>query len=146
MKDDLWKRAVDGDPADLGRLADREGAMGLLDALDEKGVISNAALSALPYADDAETSYALLGGMLSQAGTESAPLVEAIAALARRPMLQREAMDPPGLRSCGSALVAFARRTDLSKDLRAPAITALRLLALRHGVDPAAIPTDLDPK
>jgi hypothetical protein len=130
----------------------------LLEGLDEGGPwlgrtpaahdsIATAALLALPFADDAEAAYRRLGEILGQIEpAESAPVVMAIAAIARRPLLQREAIDPPGIRSCASALLVLARRTNLANELRAPAISALRLLAERHAIDSAAIPTDLDPK
>jgi hypothetical protein len=146
-KDDLWHRASDGDASDLGRLADREGAAGLLEGLEEGGTIGQTALLALPFADDAEASYARLGEILSHIDSgESAPFIAAIGEIARRPSRQREVVDPPGLRACAQTLLVFAQRTALSRELRAPAISALRLLAERHGVDRGAIPTDLDPK
>src|SRR5690242_15940198 len=49
-KDELWRRALDGDPVDLARLADREGAGGLLEGLEEGGPIGLTALAALPSA------------------------------------------------------------------------------------------------
>ena len=147
MKDDLWRRAMDGDPADLGRLADREGVAGLLEGLEEGGPIARIALAALPFADDAEAAYRRLGEILGQIEpSESAPFVSAISGIARRPLRQREPVDPPGARSCAAALLVFARRMSLPRDLRAQAISTLRLLAERHAADPAAIPTDLDPK
>jgi hypothetical protein len=147
MKDDLWRRAVDGDAADLGRLADREGAAGLLEGLEEGGPVARSALAALPFADDAEAAYRRLGEILGQMKTaESAPYLSAISGIARRPLRQREPVDPPGARSCAATLLVFARRMNLPGDLRAQAISTLRLLADRHAVDPGTIPTDLDPK
>src|SRR5688572_5207527 len=45
-KDELWRRALERDPIDLARLADREGAGGLLEGLEEGGPIGLAALAA----------------------------------------------------------------------------------------------------
>jgi hypothetical protein len=144
-KEELWRRAEDGDAVDLARLADREGALGLLEGLEEGGPVGIAALKALPFADDAEAAYAKLGEILRQINpAESLPFLTAIAGIARRPVRQAEPVDPPGLRSCASALLAVAKRADLPKNMRVEAISTLRLLAERHGVDPAAIPTDLD--
>jgi hypothetical protein len=146
-KDELWRRASAEDPVDLARLADREGAAGLLEGLEEGGAVGLTALAALPFADDAEAAYARLGEIVRQVDpNESVPLVTAVEAIARKPMQQREPVDPVGMRSCAAALLALARRTDLPAAVRAPAISALRLLAERHGIDRAAIPTDLDPK
>src|SRR5882724_3175799 len=109
-KDDLWRRAASDDPIDLARLADREGAGGLLDGLDEGGAIGLVALSALPFADDAETALERLGEMVHQMEpAKSGPVIgaiEAIAALPRRPV---EPADAPGLRACGQALLVIAR-------------------------------------
>jgi hypothetical protein len=144
-KEELWRRAQDGDAVDLARLADREGALGLLEGLEEGGPVALTALQALPFADDAEAAYERLSEILRQIDpVESPPFLIAIGGIARRPVRQTEPVDPPGLRSCASALLALAKRADLPKNVRASAISSLRLLAERHGVDPSAIPTDLD--
>ena len=146
-KDELWHRALDGDPADLARLADREGAAGLLEGLEEGGPIGLAALAALPWTDDADTAYQRLGEIVRQLDpTATGPVIGAILGMASRPRRQTEPLDPPGLRSCADALLALAERKTLAKNVRAPAISALRLLAERGAVSAAAIPTDLDPK
>jgi hypothetical protein len=146
-RDELWLRASGGDAADLARLADREGAAGLLEGLEEGGPTGTVALEALPFADDADAAYQRLGEILRQVDPDhSAPFVQAVGAIARRPLRQREPVDPEGMRFCAEALLALSRRTSAPASLRAPAISALRLLAERHAVDPAAIPTDLDPK
>ncbi len=146
-KEELWRRALEGDPVDLARLADREGAGGLLDGLEEGGPIGLAALAALPWADDADFAYQRLGEIVRQLDpAATAPVVQAIVAMAARPRRQAEPLDPPGLRSCGEALMTLAERKSLPKDVRSPAISALRLLVERGAVNAAAIPTDLDPK
>jgi hypothetical protein len=147
IKDELWRRALDGDPVDLARLADREGAGGLLEALEEGGPIGRAALAAMPWADDAEVAYLRLGEIVRQLDpTTTGPVVQAILRMASRPRRQAEPLDPSGMRSCGEALLALAERKSLAKEIRAPAISALRLLAERGAVSSAAIPADLDPK
>ncbi len=144
-RDELWKQAASEDPLDLVRLADREGAGGLLDGLEEGGPLGLVALGALPFADDAEAAYQRLGEILRQIDpVESAPIVHAIAGIALRPRRQAEPLDPPGARSCALALLELAQKKSLSNAVRAPAITALRLLAERGAVDPNAIPNDLD--
>ena len=146
-KDELWARAILGDPMDLARLADREGAAGLLDGLQEGGPVALAALGALPYADDADAAYQRLGEIVRQLEpTATGPVVRAIAAIASKPRRQTEPLDPAGLRSCAEALLAIAERKNLAREVRAPAISALRLLAERGAISAAAIPTDLDAK
>ena len=147
VKDELWRRALERDPIDLARLADREGAGGLLEGLEEGGPVALAALAALPFADDAEAAFQRLGEIVRQLDpAATAPVLEAIVDMAARPRRQTEPLDPPGLRSCAEALMTLAERKNLSKSVRAPAISALRLLAERGAVAAAAIPTDLDPK
>jgi hypothetical protein len=146
-KDDLWRRALERDPIDLARLADREGAGGLLEGVEEGGTVGLAALAALPFADDADVAFQRLGEIARQLDPAAAPpVLEAIVDMASRPRRQTEPLDAPGLRSCGEALLALAEQKSLPKNVRAPAISALRLLAERGAVALAAIPTDLDPK
>ena len=146
-EDELWRRALDGDPIDLARLADREGAGGLLEGLEEGGPVALTALLALPFAPDGDWAYQRLGEIVRQIDPRAVgPVVQAIIDLASRPRRQTEPLDPPGLRSCGEALIALIEQKSLAKTVRAPAISALRLLAERGAVSAAAIPTDLDPK
>jgi hypothetical protein len=146
-KDDLWQRATGGDESDLARLADREGAKGLLDGLEEGGAIGVAALDALPLADDAEAAYERLGEIARHIDrTQAGPVVRAIYAIAAKPARQIEPVDPAGMKSCALALLDLANDKSLAAGLRAPVISVLRLLATRNAVDPALIPSDLDPK
>jgi hypothetical protein len=145
MHDDLWKRALDGDAADLARLADREGAGGLLEGLEQGGALGLTALLSLPFADDAELAYGRLAEILRQvAPSDAAPVVAAVRGVAQSARWQSEPFDPAGLVACGDALLGIARRTELPATVRAPVISAARLLAERHGVDRRAIPVDLD--
>ena len=144
-KDDLWQRALGQDPLDLARLADREGAGGLLEGLEEGGPLGLAALDALPFADDAEAAYQRLGEIVRQMDpAQSPPVVRAITGIALRPRRQTEPVDPPGMRSCAQALLEVAGKKSVAGPLRAKAITALRLLAERGAVDASLVPTDLD--
>src|SRR5262245_43150428 len=90
-RDELWQRAAGGDAVDLARLADREGATGLVEGLDEGSSLAMVALDALPFADDAEAAYGRLGEILRQVDpAESGPLIRAVGGIARRPLRQRE--------------------------------------------------------
>jgi len=144
-KDDLWRLAASRDPLDLARLADREGAGGLLEGLDEGGPFGLLALEALPFADDAEAALQRLGEIVRQIDPgESGAVVRAIAAIAARPRRQIEPVDPPGVRTCAQTLLDVVSKKSLPAAVRSQAISALRLLAERGGVSPSAIPTDLD--
>jgi hypothetical protein len=145
LSDELWSRAASGDPVDLARLADREGAGGLLEGLEEGGAVSLTALLALPFADDGELAYGRLAEIMRQLEPAAAqPVISAVRALAQTPRRQTEPLDPAGMRACGDALLSIARDTQLAAKLRAPAISAARLLVERHAVDAQAIPRDLD--
>ena len=137
----MWQRAAEGDPIQLARLADREGAGGSCWAW-KTAKIGLTALAALPFADDAELAYQRLGEILRQIDpVESGPLVRAITGIALRPRRQTEPQDPEGTRFVGGALFALAERTKLPAALRAPAISALRLLAERGAVDELSNPS-----
>jgi hypothetical protein len=147
VEDELWRRALDGDPVDLARLADREGTGGLLEGLEEGGPIALAALAALPLADDRDAAFQRLGEIVRQLDARAVgPVVQAIAEIASRPRRQTEPLDPPGMRSCGDALLTLAEQKSVAKPVRARAISALRLLAERGAVNAEKIPTDLDLK
>jgi hypothetical protein len=138
---------MEGDAVDLARLADREGAGGLLEGLEEGGAIGLVALAALPWAADADAAYQRLGEIVRQLDPPATgPVLQAIVDMAARPRRQTEPLDPPGLRSCAEALLTLAEKKSLARNVRASAISALRLLVERGAVSATAIPTDLDPK
>lgn len=145
-KDEFFIRASQGDPFDLARLANREGAAGLLDALEEGGVVGLTALAALPYTDDAEIAYRRLGEILRQIDAdEAAPVVQAALAIAEKPLRQAEALDVAGAKYCADALLDLAKKKRAPDAVRAAAISALRRLKDLGLVDPVEIPADLDP-
>lgn len=146
-KDELWKRALEGDPMDLARLSDREGAVGLLEALEEGGPIGKTALAALPYADDAEIAYQRLGEIVRQLEPSAAgPIVETIGDIAERARRQVEPLDRDGMKYAADGVLELAKNAKAPVAVRATAVTALRLLAERGAVNATQIPTDLDAK
>lgn len=144
--DERWQRAKGEDLADKQALADALGATGLVEALDDGGDIATTALLCLPLADDADLALAPLAKRLSSSMNEwrEAYLV-AILGIAGRPARSRESMDPEGAVEAGEAILAIAKNDGLPKEHRALAISAARALAEKKIVDPAKIPTDLDP-
>jgi hypothetical protein len=141
-------RARDEDVLERARLAEAVGATELLLGLEDGGDIAATALSALPYADDADLALGKLGQMALAAAVHEAslaPLLEAVHAIARRPARSREALDPEGARACGEAMLTLAGRMSLSRESRALAVSAARALAERGFVDPGRVPSDLDP-
>lgn len=145
-QDELFVLASQRDPFDLARLADREGASGLLEALEEGGVVGLTALSALAHADDAEIAFRRLGELLRLLDSEkTAPVVEAALAIAQKPPRQAEVIDGAAAKYCADALLDLAKKKSAPAPIRADAISALRRLKERGLVDPTEIPTDLDP-
>lgn len=143
----MWIRARDEDPLERARLAEAVGAAELLAAVDDGGEVAATALSALPFADDADIALGKLGERALAAGpAELPPLLQAILGIAGRPARPREPLDPEGGQACADAMLSIAARTALPKEVRALAVSAARALAERgFRVDRARIPTDLDP-
>lgn len=146
VTDPLWLAAADEDPLEGARLAEVEGAAGLMEGIDDGGAIEQTALRALPYADDADTALGRLGAMARGAQPAAVePVLEAILGIAGKPPRSREVLDPEGIRACGEAMLEVARRSDLPKAVRALAVSAARALAEKGFVDAGRIPSDLDP-
>ncbi|MGK3993413.1 thiamine biosynthesis protein [Sorangium sp. So ce1024] len=146
LTDPRWRRAADDDPLEHARLAEAEGAAGLLAALEDGGDIADAALRALPYADDADLALGPLAERAAAAPASSLPpLLDALLGVAGRPPRPREPLDPDGARAAAAILLELSGRRDLPPEQRAVAISAARALAERGLVDPRRIPADLDP-
>ncbi|HTN82713.1 MAG TPA: thiamine biosynthesis protein [Sorangium sp.] len=147
LTDPRWRRAAGDDPLEQARLAEAEGASGLLAGLEDGGDIAAAALRALPYADDADLALGPLAARARAAPPSSLPpLLDALLGIAGRPPRQREPLDPDGARAAAAALVELSGRRDVPAEQRAVAISAARALADKGLVDPRLIPGDLDPE
>lgn len=136
-----WREAL-ADPDDellLARLADAEGASGLLDALDSEAPVAAVALAAMPRAPDAELAAGPLAARLPAArGADLDRVLGAIEGVVQRPRTQTERLDLPGWRGCYEALVALARREDVPAATRARAVSAAR--SLQERVPPPYLP------
>lgn len=144
--DERWLRASGEDLADKQALADALGAAGLLEALDDGGNIALTALLCLPLAEDADEALGPLAARLSSTTNDARELyLTAILAIAGRPARAREMVDPEGAARAGEVLLGIAKNEALPWEHRALAISAARALAEKKWVDPAKIPTDLDP-
>jgi hypothetical protein len=112
-EDPLWQQALGGDPLDLARLAQREGAAGLLEAVEAGGKVGLVALSALPQADDAELALGRLCTLAEHIGPDrTLPLLEAIRGILAEPERQAERLDGAGRARCGPVLEALASRAE----------------------------------
>jgi hypothetical protein len=100
VEDEAWLRARKLDPLDLGQLADREGALGLISGLYSKGPAQRVAREALPYAPDVELAIGRYCAWIDTTGPKEREA--ALGILVR--MLDApnfgERLDVPGEQSC----------------------------------------------
>jgi hypothetical protein len=144
---EIWQRAMLGqdDPIELTRLANAEGATGLLVGLEEGGASSVVALAALPYAEDAEVAMGRLAQILVQSDAKSAPLVIAcMEGIMQQPVRSTELLDPLGVHAAFDALVAVAKSDKWPAAVRAQAVSVGRLIASRRPYDENLLPTEFD--
>jgi hypothetical protein len=135
-EDPLWQRAFGGDPLDLARLAQREGAAGLVEAAEAGGKVGLTALAALPRSDDAELALGWLCAVAERVPPDrTRPLVEAIREILAQPERQAERLDGAGRERCGPALAGLEERAQPAeaRDLAASARAVLN--AGRHDHD-----------
>lgn len=144
---EVWQRAMQGndDPIELDRLADAEGATGLLVGLEEGGLVGIAALSALPFADDAELALGRLAGILRQVEDDAiVPVMTAMEGIVERPVRQREKLDAVAMHVAFDALLEVAKRESLATTFRARAVSVARSIAARGPYDARLLPTTFD--
>ncbi len=137
-EDPLWKRAAGGQELDLFRLAQKEGAYGLLEGVDAGRDVALTALAALPHAPDAELALGRLCDLLKQLPSPpNHALLESIRDVAARPPTQREVVDSTGYARCLVVTRALDERTDLDPAQHDLVSSAVQLLvehrdAARH--------------
>ncbi len=142
-----WKAALANpdDALELARLAESEGAAGLMVGLEEGGATGNVAMLALPYADDAEYAMGRLAEILEASPPETASLViDAIEGITLRPVTQTEPRDPLGVHRAFDALSRAAANKELTAAVRARAVSVARLIASQRPYDPRGLPTEFD--
>lgn len=142
-----WQQAIENqdDPIELTRLADDEGAAGLLEALEEGGGVGVVALLALPYAQDSELALRRLTEISRQVDEAALMAVlDCIEAISQRPVKQREHLDPTGYKLAFDAMVELSRKEQLSKPARARAVSVGRILSERAPVDLSKLPKEFD--
>jgi len=150
LHDPRWLAARDDDPLEKARLAEAVGAAELLAGVADGGDTAETALAALPFADDAEIALGPLADRIATPDAPGAPsrrrTLATILAIAGQQRRQREPLDLEGARRCGQVLLRLAADASLPREERVLAVSAARALAERRYVDPARIPSDLDPK
>jgi hypothetical protein len=129
--DPLWQAARSGDPVDLGRLADQEGALALLDGLRAGGPWMDVALWALPLAEDAALALASLCALLERQASSREKVLRAVHAIVAEPPRPVEELAAEQLAVCDRALDGLLRRAALPAAERDLAQSARRMLAER---------------
>jgi len=149
----LWARAQSdaGEADDLARLADREGAGGLAARANADPAARVTALRAMAYAPEpgAWEGLPLLAEAARAPGDDEAnAALDSVIDLAARPRRAIDPEDAAELKQGCDVLLAIATahdaKTAMPRARRVKAIRALRMLADRGCVDPAAIPADVD--
>ena len=145
--EELWTRAKGGDADDLARLADREGESGLAERGRSDPAARMAAIRAMAFAPEPGA----FGGLpfLAEAarGTDepqAQAALESAIDLAARPRRAVDPEDAAEMKAGCDSMLALAKDVKAPRARRVNAIRALRMLADRGCVDPAALPTDLD--
>jgi hypothetical protein len=129
VEDRLYQEAAQGDPLDLHRLAVRDGAGRLLDAVYVGGTIGLTALSALPCAEDAELALGEVCSLLPRLPrTQLEPALRAVHGMAARPPAPQERLAVEGARRCEPVLSELAAAGDLPAPLHDLAVSAQVLL------------------
>jgi hypothetical protein len=139
----LWAST---EPEDLARLADREGASGLVEAAEADPSRRHTVVMALAYADGFEGLPFLAEVAAGGDAVEARAAVESASALAALP---RRAVDPDDaaeLRAGCDRLLGVARDPSRPRPVRAGAVRALRMLTDRGCVKAADVPRDVDTK
>lgn len=128
------------DPLVLGALAEREGALGLVEGVLDGGEVRQVALRALRHAADAELALGTLGELSASASDgEREALLSAVVDVAGRPREPRELLDPEGVRACAAHMVELSQREGLPAKQRALAVTAARRLGEKGYVTAEAL-------
>ena len=143
----LWAAALatPEDAIELARLAEAEGATGLQVGLEEGGAVGLVALAALPFADDAELAMGRLSEIVLQTdATGIPPVIDAMEGITLRPLTQTEPRNPVGVHACFDALLVLSKRTELTPQVRARAVSVARLIASRGPYDAKLLPTEFD--
>jgi len=146
LNDALWSRAsTSEDDIDLASLADREGASGLLEAIEIGGKVGLTALAALPMADDAPVAYRRLAQLaLLTSGDARTHVLRAIQGVAAQSRLRGEPIDEGGAGECVDVLLRLAGDRRVQTQHRVMAVMALRMPGFAGRVEVGRIPTEFD--
>jgi hypothetical protein len=130
--DPVWVRASQGDDLERARLARREGADSMVEAVEHGGSLARVALSSLSYASDRRGARGALCGLLTRTESDSRRLVLSalLDAVTDGPRTE-EWIDPAADASCAGSLEAIARDARGSPEDRDRAAAVLAQLRPR---------------
>lgn len=141
----LWTEAADGGDDELARLADREGATGLVLAASEPRTRLTA-IRAMAFS----RGYVALPVLGNAAKTgdevEAVAAVTSASAMAAEKRAQVDPEDAEEFREGCDALLAAAKDAARPRAVRVGAVRALRMWSDRGCAPPEAIPKDVDVK
>lgn len=131
--DVLWQRAAGAAASeiDLMRLANREGAAGLLEGLNVGRSVGLTALAALPHAQDGELALSRLCELLAHEHATSLPVLRALHGVVARPPEQHEVLAASGYAGCVPVIERLSQLPDLDPERHDLASSAAGLL-LEH--------------
>jgi len=141
---ELWSRAEDGEADDLARLAQREGATGLVDAARGRKRMPVVALRALAFAEGLSALPYLAEAASGADEKEADAALESLAAIAARPRVAVDPEDAVEMKEGCDALLALARDAARPRGRRAAAVRFLRMMSDRGCARAADVPTDVD--
>jgi hypothetical protein len=128
--DPLWARAATGDDFDQARLARREGAEGLLRAVERGGRLGRVGLASLEHASDRRQAGSALCALIARADAQSlGPLLAALLDVIVNGPHADESLDLVADARCPAILEGLAQRDSLTpseQDQAAAVLARLR--------------------
>jgi hypothetical protein len=141
----VWTDAKDGDEAELARLADREGPMGLVErSVDARYRLT--ALRAMGYTDGYVALPVLGNAAKSGPVEEATAATDSATALAAQKRRQVDPEDALELREGCDRLLESAKDPARPRPVRVGAVRALRMLTDSGCIKASDIPADVDVK
>ncbi len=144
---ELWTRAKGFEADDLARLADHEGAGGLVTRASAEPAWRPTAIRAMAFAPE-PGAFEELPWLARNARTESDPeaaaALDSVIDLAARPRRAIDPEDAAELREGCDLLLALAKDAQAPRARRIASVRALRMLSDRGCVKASDVPSDLD--
>jgi hypothetical protein len=141
----MWTNAKDGDQEDLTTLAVHEGAIGLVEAVNDRDIRSTA-IKAMAYARGWAQLPFLAKAASGKDDEEARLALESTVELATRPRTAEDPEDADELREGCEGLLTLARDTTRPRARRVASVRALRMLPCPPSKSGEGLPSDVDSK